>query len=36
MLSLGASQVEPVVKNAPAKAEAIRDIGSVPEIGKIP
>ena len=36
MPSLGASQVAPVVKNPPAKAEDVRDMGSIPEIGKIP
>ena len=33
---LGASQVALVVKNPPAKAEDVRDMGSIPETGKIP
>ena len=32
----GASQVVLVVKNTPANAEDIRDVGSIPESGRSP
>ena len=35
-LDLGASQVALVVKNPPAKAGDIRDVGSVPGLGRSP
>ena len=35
-LSLGASQVLLVVKNPPANAGDIRDVGSIPESGRSP
>ena len=31
-----ASQVTPVVKNSPAKAEDIKDLGSIPGSGRSP
>ena len=34
VLDLGASQVELVVKNLPANARDIRDVGSIPWIGE--
>ena len=34
--SYGAPQVAPVVKNLPASAEDIRDMGSIPGLGRSP
>ena len=33
---IGTSQVVPVVKNLPAKAGDIRDVGSIPVLGRFP
>ena len=36
ILSIGASQMAPVVKNLPARAGDVRDVGSVPGSGRFP
>ena len=36
ILSIGASQMAPVVKNLPARAGDVRDVGSVPGSGRSP
>ena len=36
VLSFGASQVVLVVKNLPASAEDVRDVGSIPGLGRSP
>ena len=36
IMTCGASQIAPMVKNPPANAEDIRDVGSIPRLGRSP